>query len=57
MRRILDKGTTFVKSEQQRVSQILGGKISEKKLKELNLRLNVLKAFESTTVDDKKQEL
>lgn len=53
---MLDKGPTFVKSEQQRVSQILGSKISEKKQKELNLRLNVLKAFE-LTVDDKKEEL
>lgn len=57
MRKILDKGIEFVKMEMQRVTKLLGGKNSEKKQKELTIRLNILKSFRIGSIDDKKQEL
>lgn len=47
----VEKGLTFVPHEVQRVKQLLlTGKLSANKRRELEQRVNVLKAFE--TIDD-----
>lgn len=46
MKKVQEKGISFVQAERQRVKQLLTGKIIDAKKKELNLRLNILKAFE-----------
>ncbi|CAH2093651.1 unnamed protein product [Euphydryas editha] len=45
MKKVLEKGDDFISSEITRVKKILDDKISEKKQKELNTRLNILQSF------------
>lgn len=45
----------FIAAEKQRVKNLLKGKISDKKKADLNLRLNIMESFKSTSNDDKKQ--
>jgi endoplasmic reticulum protein 29 len=45
MRRIIDKGNEFVKTEMKRIQTIVQGKISADKIQEMNFRLNILQSF------------
>lgn len=46
MKRILEKGAGFVKSEVERLSKIVReGKVNEKKKQELSNHLNILHSF------------
>lgn len=47
MRRMHERGTAFMQTESQRVTQLLAGKIATSKRTELRLRLNILEAFRS----------
>lgn len=52
MKRILDKGPSFVKSEVERLSKIVReGKVNDKKKQELTNHLNILHSF-SVTKDE-----
>ncbi|CAG2055073.1 unnamed protein product [Timema podura] len=46
MRKILDKGTTFIETELKRVQNLIGGKVSKDKKDELQRRLNILQSFQ-----------
>lgn len=50
MQMTVDKGLSFVPMETKRVQQLLAGKVAANKRRELEQRLNVLKAFD-TDVD------
>lgn len=45
MRRILERNVNFIGAEQMRLQQLLDGKISNQKRKEINQKLNILSAF------------
>lgn len=45
MRRVLEKGIGFIGAERTRLQQLLSEKISDKKRKEINQKLNILSAF------------
>jgi len=45
MKKVIEKGGDFVKSEITRVDKLRSGKVSDKKKEQLNNRLNVLNAF------------
>lgn len=55
MRKVLDVGEGFVKTEETRVKKLMGGKISKEKKEEMEERLNILKSFSSGK--DSKDEL
>lgn len=58
MEKILDRGNLFISSERQRIDNMLGGKMSEQKKKQLQARLNILESFQSgTAAAATKQEL
>ncbi|OWF42383.1 endoplasmic reticulum resident protein 29-like [Mizuhopecten yessoensis] len=46
MKKILEKGDTFVNSEITRVEKLKDGKVSDKKKEQLNERLNILTSFQ-----------
>lgn len=46
MRRVQLNGLQFVQTETARVKQLLAAKVSKEKRNELEIRLNVLRAFE-----------
>lgn len=45
MRRILERDVSFIGAERMRLQQLLDGKISDQKRKEINQKLNILSAF------------
>lgn len=45
MRRILERDVNFIGAERMRLQQLLDGKISDQKRKEINQKLNILSAF------------
>lgn len=45
MKRVAERGTTFVEAEKQRLKKILNGKVSDAKKDDLKRRLNVLESF------------
>lgn len=46
MRRILERDIGFIGAERSRLQQVLDGKISDQKRKEINQKLNILSAFD-----------
>lgn len=46
MRRILERDIGFIGAERSRLHQVLDGKISDQKRKEINQKLNILSAFD-----------
>lgn len=53
MKRILEKGSDFVQLEKKRQRQLLNGKLSDNKKKEVQQKLNILTAFEISTRSQK----
>ncbi|KAI1293707.1 Endoplasmic reticulum resident protein 29 [Halotydeus destructor] len=47
MQKILERGNAFVESEQERVKNLLEGKVSDAKKSELKIRVNILQSFVS----------
>jgi len=45
MEKVIDRGNIFLESEQERVKNILAGKITDAKKKELQGRLNIIQSF------------
>lgn len=52
MDKIIEKGDEFTKTEIERVKKLLSGKVSDEKKKELNIRLNILQAFQITNLKE-----
>lgn len=52
MKKIEEKGDTFINSEIERVEKLKDGKVSDKKKEELNRRLNILTSFELRLKDE-----
>lgn len=52
MQRVIERGDTFIKSERERVKNILAGKITDKKKAEMQGRLNVLLSFMTAAARD-----
>lgn len=48
MRKIIDKGNTFISNESSRVENVLKGKINKEKQTEMQERLNILQSFGTT---------
>lgn len=46
MEKVLDKGDEFVSTEYERVKKLLSEKVSDKKKKELENRINILQTFQ-----------
>lgn len=57
MRRILERDIGFIGAEQSRLQQVLDGKISDLKRKEINQKLNILSAFDVIERADPHTEL
>lgn len=57
MERVIDRGELFLSSERQRIDNMLGGKMSEQKKKQLQARLNILESFQSGAAAKGKEEL
>lgn len=56
MKRVLEKGTEFIKTEEERIEKLLTEKISIQKKKDLHDRLNILSSFKMAD-DGQKDEL
>lgn len=57
MERVIDRGELFLASERQRIDNLLSGKMSEQKKKQLQARLNILESFQSGAAAKGKEEL
>lgn len=57
MKGILDKGEDFIAQQNERINKLLNDKLSEKKIEELNQRLNILSSFKVLTNSISKDEL
>lgn len=57
MKKILEKGEEFIKTEKARIKKLQNGKITEKKKELFQRRLNVLGAFEIQKTEKVKEEL
>jgi hypothetical protein len=47
MEKVIERGIKFIESEEQRVLNILSGKVTETKRNELQARLNIIQSFYS----------
>lgn len=45
MRGVIEKGEDFIAKQRDRMMNLLGGKITEKKIEELNLKINIIGSF------------
>ncbi|KAK6982109.1 endoplasmic reticulum resident protein 29 [Biomphalaria glabrata] len=52
MKKILEKGTDFVKTEVSRIEKLRSGKVSDKKKEQLSNRLNILTTFQLNVKDE-----
>ncbi|CAL1544594.1 unnamed protein product [Lymnaea stagnalis] len=52
LRKVLEKGNDFVKSEVTRVEKLRSGKVSDKKKEQLSNRLNILTTFQLNVKDE-----
>ncbi|KAI8783044.1 endoplasmic reticulum resident protein 29 [Biomphalaria glabrata] len=52
MKKILEKGTDFVKTEVSRIEKLRSGKVSDKKKEQLSDRLNILTTFQLNVKDE-----
>ncbi|RWS05176.1 endoplasmic reticulum resident protein 29-like protein [Dinothrombium tinctorium] len=58
MQKVIERGDKFVESEQERVKNIIAGKVSDTKKSEMQARLNILQSFLKTeSASSEKQEL
>jgi endoplasmic reticulum resident protein 29 (fragment) len=58
MEKVIERGTLFIKSEQERVKNLIAGKLNESKKTDMQARLNILESFmETGTLVEKKDEL
>jgi endoplasmic reticulum protein 29 len=46
MRKIIDKGNDFIKTEMNRIHNLVQGKLSGDKKQEMSYRLNILQSFQ-----------
>ena len=56
MRKVVEIGEGFVKTESARVRKILGGKVTKEKKEELEERINILKSFGGVETDEPSKE-
>ncbi|CAG5124039.1 unnamed protein product [Candidula unifasciata] len=52
LRKVVEKGDSFIKNEVSRVEKLRTGKITDKKKDELNNRLNILATFQANIKDE-----
>ena len=52
MRKVVSTGASFISKEFQRVTKLIGGKISSEKKEELEEKLNILKSFSVIVRDE-----
>ena len=52
MKKVLDKGNSFIKDEVTRVEKLRSGKVSDNKKKQLGDRLNILASFQLGLKDE-----
>ncbi|KAG5676377.1 hypothetical protein PVAND_006218 [Polypedilum vanderplanki] len=57
MKNSIEKGKEFIALQQERMTKLLGDKISEKKSEEINKKLNILMSFKKYDQENKKEEL
>ena len=57
MERVIERGVKFIESEHERVKNVMSGKISDAKKKDMEGRLNILQSFLSDTPPTPKEEL
>lgn len=57
MQRTLERGISFIGAEQMRLQQLLSGKISDQKRKEINQKLNILSSFHVIGTPEPRTEL
>jgi len=57
MRKLIEKGDDFLKSEQARIEGLRQGKLSQDKKDDMERRLNILQSFQPLNKADQKTEL
>ncbi|XP_063628454.1 endoplasmic reticulum resident protein 29 [Cydia splendana] len=57
LEKIIEKGDGFVKTEHERITKLLNGKLSEEKKKEMGQRINILQTFQLHETKVDKEEL
>ena len=58
MEKVIERGSMFIKSEQERVKNLISGKITEVKKNDMQTRLNILESFMDQNMPEiKKEEL
>lgn len=45
MKGVIEKGEDFIAKQRDRMTNLLGGKITESKIEELNLKINIIGSF------------